>query len=64
MSLNNDKELLKRHSKELSDLFLTETEEFTNERKTNLMKLINSIPDGEKIEKLAKELKENITVKF
>jgi len=48
--------------KETDEIFLTETEEFTNEKKRNLMKLINSVPDGEKIENLAKELKEEISV--
>ncbi len=48
--------------KETNEIFLTETEEFTNEKKMNLMKLINSVPEGEKIEKLAKELKGEISV--
>ena len=59
-----EKTFLRTQTQDSSEVFLTEADEIPMERRDSLLKLVNSIPEGEKIEKLAKELKHDITVTY
>ena len=67
MSVSNiipEKVFLRTNTKDPSEVFITEADELPLERRKSLLKLVNSIPEGEKIEKLAKELKNDISVSY